>query len=239
MPRKLRQRSLKLCRIGQKPPFWLEGTLEEPAVSREEFDTRLQSEPILNILFRFQEHGGDAERLRFALSGLNPVYVILPPPPRILRATLKRCIASLEKVLELPGPLLFRKVAAKALQDMQFFLNSPADYKAYFEYWKPPQQEHFANPWEMALLTMGNPPPVYAESKGRQKGSSVNLVLAAITREFRLRFGQPRYEEILILAKAVAPELFPTSANVRHIQDRIWRVPFLEVKNLHRSLFLQ
>jgi hypothetical protein len=77
MPRKLRQRSLKLLRIGQDPPFWLEGTVDEPAVSREEFNARLQSEPILNMFARFRKHGGDAERLRLALFGLNPVYVTL------------------------------------------------------------------------------------------------------------------------------------------------------------------
>lgn len=56
---------------------------------------------------------------------------------------------------------------------------------------------------------------------GRPKGSQTSLLLCLIGMEFCLLFGRPRYEDILVLAKATNPDEFPDTTTSEHIRQRI------------------
>lgn len=56
---------------------------------------------------------------------------------------------------------------------------------------------------------------------GRPAGSQTSLLLCLIGKEFCQLFQSPRYEDILVLAKAANPDEFPNTTTSEHIRQRI------------------
>lgn len=228
---RLLPRQLLLGRLGSRLPWWTCGPVEESLLAPEEFESKLQS--VAHVFEEYAKARGDPERLKVAVYGLTPVVVTLPPSSRKLKARLERCIETLEKVLVLPGPLLGRKECEAAKQYLEFLLHSRPDQDAYYRYWGPHEEPEDQRD---RILTIGRPPAIRTGRSGRKRGSTIGMLLAVLAREFTLRFGGPRWNDLSAIVGAVTdrdfiPEIVPQTLMVRT------RPYMKKCEALHRYLF--
>lgn len=229
---RLLPRQLGILRIAAMPPCWSTGRTEENLITPEEFESRLQT--VGDVLTKYGQAGGDPERLKVAIFGLVPVVVTLPPPPRELKGSLGRCIKALDEVLALPGPVMGNEHCKNAKHSLEFFLHSQIDQDAYYRYWGPHDEPHEQSE---RILGIGRPPAIRTGRSGRQRGSSVGMVLAALAHEFTVKFGAPRWADLLRIALAVShPDLIPPTTTPQHLMVRA-RPYKKRCVRLHRTLF--
>jgi len=228
---RLLPRQLLCGRLGSRLPWWTCGPVEESLLAPEEFESKLQS--VAYVFEEYAKAGGDPERLKMTIFGLVPVIVTLPPPPRELKGRLRRCVKTLEEVVALPGPVMGKKECEVAKRHLEFLLASKPDLDAYYRYWGPdeePQDQYDR------ILAIGNPPAIRTGKSGRRRGSTIGMLLAVLAREFTLRFGGPRWNDLSAIVGAVTdrdfiPEIVPQTLMVRT------RPYMKKCEALHRYLF--
>lgn len=172
---------------------------------------------VRQIFTKYQRKGGDPHRLAFILNWLK-----LPPAPRptsLLRRQIAagwQCLTAINAFLTLSPPDSLIKPSTRKLLD-------DAGVKLWWDSrgWKLPKKE---------------------DLRGRPKGPTTDsLIVAVSAHEFRRRFPQSCFEEILrnilILVKAVAPDLFPGSITTKHLRERINSVSLQDVQRYHGLLF--
>lgn len=233
---RLRERGLGVLKIGSStiPPWRFSGSVES-FLSPQAFEDRLRGSDVAPILEAYQGAGGDLERLKVALWYLVPEVVKLPPSRRQLQSGLKRCITALEQVLSWPGPVMGKKECEEAKRHLEFLLRSQVDQDAYYRYWGPDEepQDRYDR-----ILAIGKPPVIRTGKSGRRRGSTIGMLLAVLAREFTLRFGGPRWNDLSAIVGAVTdrdfiPEIIPQTLMVR---ARPYKT---RCETLHRCLFEQ
>lgn len=181
-------------------------------------------DPIRGILGNYANQGGDLERLCFLLWLLSYKkrtehggILFNAIQPRKLKARLAHCEESIQDLIDLlPGlPLPIYYYLGKALQEVQRVSRSPAAQKK--------------------ICGLGKKQA--AGKAGRKRGFTLDsLILALITHDFRLRFGQSCYQDVLTLIQETVPEKLPPTITTKHLRQRVQSVPTREVQAHHPLL---
>ena len=107
-----------------------------------ERERRFDAEPVKAFFARYQEAGGDPQRLRVLLEGLLEVTVPKPPTQEALKDLVRRASETLDELLRLPGNLPWHK-ALKVLKSAaerlhRFDDHAQEEYLAQFKWREPP-----------------------------------------------------------------------------------------------------
>lgn len=236
------------------------------AIGQKERTRRFNAEPVRRFLARYQQAGGDPQRLKPVLEGLLPVKA--PPSPpirRVLKSTVRKAFEALTVLLQLPGNLpgrnarqVFERAATQLRQfdeqayRQQFTSHTPSQYAVRIPVtvvgakWLPPQDQQSGTCLLLSYpedkdrpLQFPLVPPIGAPGRGRmRRGSPAGSIIGVLAEECRRCFEAPWWPDILAVCLALAPETFDTTCDTaERLRKRVERLPKDHITNLHRLLF--
>jgi len=185
---------------------------------------QLNKENVLEIFSWYAEKGNNLSVLRGLLFWLCDRPQPAIPQYRGFITNLTRCKNSVQTLLRLsnlPRPL--KSAANNFLQTIELCLT---------------EREHLQRGTKITKREDAEESRKTGKKLRRPPGPTRDsLILAVISKEFRLRMNGPRFGDVAALAKAVAPNKFPIGTDADHIRQRIRQVPESKIDEYHKAFF--
>jgi len=231
------------------------------AIGQKKRARRVNAPPVKAFFARYQEAGGDRQRLKRLLEGLLPVKPPRPPTRKALKQIVRRASEAsktLDELLALPGTLpghearwVFKRAAVRL---RRFVDQAQEEHLAQLKPRKPPLvtverparvipgpliRSGFQGGSASLVLSrpVGDRPP-QTPPRGRPSGSPTGLILGVLVKECKRRFETFGGGDIVELVCAIAPETFPRDPQTaERLRKRVQATPKDQIAFLHAKLF--